>query len=370
MKIKLKNFHFFRKKTRKILLFSFIFISFLISLYFFNYFQYFQFNNSTSILENFTPQCPLCNFLPLENATSTKRDVILASALSQFKRVEYFLRTLRTTGSKARVILFIDNKEILTNSWLSFFKHCDIEPVFIEHTNEVVKSAPKLSRYYYELEWLKENINDVDRVLHTDTFDVIFQSDPFIPSIDKDKLYFTYEPVNLKGSLWTNSWVKQCYGDDFAHDHRKEPVSCSGVTIGGAKPFLTYLETLITTPKWRTCFGHSLDQAHHNALMYNGEFKKKGLEIVGFGCDSPFLTMHFCCKKYKCNIDEDGYVHGNNSFIIPVLVHQYNRWKNLTKRNEIFCPKFTIPQTKTSAITYLPPLKTEFPQITLQPPNF
>ena len=369
MKVKLRNFLFFRKKSRKILLFSFIFIFLLVLCYFLQYFKLYDFNISISKSENFVHQCPLCDFVPLENATSTKRDVVLASALTELKRVEYFLRTLRTTKTNARIILFLDNREIVTNKWQSLFAHCDIEPVFVTHTSDVVKSAPKLSRYYFELEWLKGHIDEIDRVLHTDTFDVIFQSDPFIPTIDKDKLYFTYEPVNLKGSMWTEAWIKQCYGHQFANEHRKEPVSCSGVTIGGAKPFLTYLETLITTPKWRTCFGHSLDQAHHNALLYDGEFAKKGLNIVGFGCDSPFLTMHFCCKKYKCRIDEDGYVHGNHSFTIPVLVHQYNRWKNLTKRNSVMCPNFNIPSTGSKKATYLPPIITKFPKITLQPPN-
>ena len=365
MKHKQKTFSFFRKRTRKVI--PLLLLAVLVTITFISLkFLSIQQNSTKS---HISKKCPLCNFVPLNNVTSTRRDVVLAAALSQFKRVEYFLRTLRTTGSKARVILFLDNKETITKEWRMFFTHCDIEPVFVNQTNEVVKSAPKLSRYYFELQWLKDHINEVDRILHTDTFDVIFQSDPFIDSIDKQKLYFTFEPVNLKQSMWTDAWVKQCYGSDFVRDYRKSPVSCSGVTVGGSKPFLKYLETLISTPKWRTCFGHSLDQAHHNALMYTGEFQRNGIEIVPFGCDSPFLTMHFCCKKYKCRIDDDGYVHGNHTFNIPVLVHQYNRWKNLTNRNPEMCPKFSIDKINPSTLNYLPPVITQFPQITLQPPN-
>ena len=352
------------RKSRKLLpVIISVFVVITFTVLFFTFQNFSKFSSEEVDLE-----CPLCNFKPLNNVSSTKRDVILASALTQFKKVEYFLRTLRTTGSKARVILFIDNREIISDEWLMLFTHCSIEPVFIEQTNDVVKSAPKLSRYYFEHEWLKDHINEVDRVLHTDTFDVIFQSDPFIDAIKADKLYFTMEPVNLRRSMWTDSWVRQCYGNEFSEKYRNEPVSCSGVTIGGAKVFLSYLETLLGTPKWKTCFGHSLDQAHHNALMYTGEFASKGINISGYGCDSPFLTMHFCCKKYHCFVDDDGIVHGNSTDTIPVLVHQYNRWKNLTNRNPTICPKYKLPKIKAKEISNLPPVITEFPKITLKPP--
>ena len=36
-----------------------------------------------------------------------------------------------------------------------------------------------MTRYYYYHQWLSKHINEVDRVLHSDTFDVFFQSDPF-----------------------------------------------------------------------------------------------------------------------------------------------------------------------------------------------
>jgi hypothetical protein len=184
------------------------------------------------------PGCPRCEFEPLNPPTSTRRDAILAASLDELKRVEYFLRTLRTTGTRARVILFLDNKKTASPGWRRFFRACDIEPVFIEHLNPVIHSAPKLSRYYFYQQWLRKHISEVDRVIHTDTFDVIFQSDPFIPKFNASKLYFTFEPVTLSESHWTMQWMQQCYGKSAVSPFRDRPVSCSGVTAGGAKPFL------------------------------------------------------------------------------------------------------------------------------------
>lgn len=320
------------------------------------------------------PRCPLCNFDPIHPPTSTRRDAVLAAALTELKRVEYFLRTLRTTGTRARIILFLDNKKTASIEWRKFFTACDVEPVFITNPDPVVRSAPKLSRYYYYQQWLKLHIGEVDRVIHSDTFDVIFQSDPFIPIITPDSLYFTFEPVVLGSSHWTDQWITQCYGREVSRQFKKNPVSCSGVTAGGSRPFLKYLDIMLSYPKWTSCFGHSLDQAHHNYLLYNGDFDRAGLHISSFDCNSPYLTMHFCCKRAKCSWKEGGYIYGNNTDVIPVLVHQYNRWKNLTARNPTFCPaknNDVLGLTKDLEpveLSSLPELATTLPNHTLWPP--
>jgi hypothetical protein len=319
--------------------------------------------------------CPACIFAPLREPTSTRRDVVLAAALTELKRVEYFLRTLRTTGTRARVILFLDDEKTATDDWLRFFSACDIEPVFVTHADAVVRSAPKLSRYYFYQQWLRAHIREVDRVIHTDTFDVIFQSDPFLPSIDAAKLYFTFEPVVLRDSHWTMNWMVQCFGKAAIAGWLDRPVSCSGVTVGGARPFLAYLETLLGIPNWTNCFGHSLDQAHHNFLYYRGDFERAGIVVERLDCNSDFLTMHFCCKKAKCELKENGMMYGNNSAVAPALLHQYNRWKNLTNRNAVICPAppggilSVTSKAEPAALEALPPLITAYPNLTLWPPS-
>lgn len=315
-------------------------------------------------------RCPLCNMTVLSTeVTSSKRDVILASAISEFKRVQYFIRTFRTTGSKARVILFIDEENKITDEMLYLMESCNIEPYYVKYPNNAIKAAPKQSRYYYEYQWLKDHINEVDRVLHTDSFDVIFQGDPFTPKISRSKLYFTLEPITIKKSSWTQSWVQQCYGIYRTKKIEDNPVSCSGVTLGGSRPYLDYLKVLLTSDRWSECYGHSLDQAHHNYLLYNGTFKDAGLEIHTMGCDSDYLTMHFCCKKLKCVLDDNGVMHGPGNSN-PILVHQYNRWKNFTTRNNQICPNFFIPRGKLDqSFPKINFNSFRLPQATLQPPQ-
>jgi hypothetical protein len=182
--------------------------------------------------------CPKCHFAPFAAATSTRRDVVLAAALTALKRVEYFLRTLRTTGTRARVVLFLDCPRTATPEWRRFFSACAVEPVFVNTSSSVLREVPKLSRYYFYYQWLSAHISEVDRVIHTDTFDVIFQSDPFTQSLNASRLYFMFEPVSISDSRWTASWISDCYNHSFFSKHGGKPVSCSGVTAGGGQPFL------------------------------------------------------------------------------------------------------------------------------------
>jgi hypothetical protein len=261
------------------------------------------------------------------------------------------------------VILFLDSPETATPTWLRFFAACEIEPVYVNTSSVILREVPKLSRYYFYYQWLSAHISEVDRVIHTDTFDVIFQSDPFLPSLNASRLYFTFEPVSVKDSRWTAGWISECYDGAFFKEHGRKPVSCSGVTAGGGEPFLRYLKVLLNGGTWKKCFGHSLDQAHHNWLLYTGAFAKVGLEIDSFDCNSQFLTMHFCCKIGKCHWDNaTEVIYGNRSDRAPVLVHQYNRWHNLTRRNAGFCPREMFNDSQRfppAQLSALPPIEWE-----------
>lgn len=337
--------------------------------------------------------CPACNFTPLYPPSSSKRDVVLAAALNSITRAEVFLRTLRMTGSRCRIILFLDSKQSIEPFYLRFFKSCEIEPVYVDNRDDkVIIGGSKMTRYYYYHQWLSKHINEVDRVLHSDTFDVFFQSDPFREEMlplhsnnvsniieivskerainfgnikinvkisqrnpsstpnyyfyDKDAtfdgenlLYVSVEPVKLHSSVYTAIWFSKCYGN-LMNRYYQMQVSCSGVTLGYSKAFLTYLNVLFEKSNWTRCFGDSLDQAHHNYIIYHRDLQNKGIIIKGLDCNSEILTMHFCCRYANCHLnDQTNIFYGNNSNKAPIIVHQYNRLESLVKRNIFFCPK-------------------------------
>lgn len=322
--------------------------------------------------------CPPCNFTPLYPPTSSRRDVVLAASLNSIEKAEIFVRTLRMTGSLCRIILFIDKNQKLSPHNFHFFSSCQVELVMVNNSNNsILISGSKMTRYYYYHQWLSKHIKEVDRVLHSDTFDVFFQSDPFsnemLPMTEEEEinekenlhlsikinrqhktflsqkvdrkierkniLYVSVEPVSLGSSIYTGIWFSKCYGASYFGQYNNYPVSCSGVTMGYSKTFLNYLNIMFEKANWRQCFGDSLDQAHHNFVLYHNDIQNAGIEVRPLDCNSEILTMHFCCKYAKCHLNNiTNIFYGNNSNKAPIIVHQYNRLQYMVDRNHFFCP--------------------------------
>jgi hypothetical protein len=60
-----------------------------------------------------TAHCPLCSFkVPKDGdiPNSSERDVILALAVGRLRNTDLFLRTLRTTGCRARCVFFVNSR--------------------------------------------------------------------------------------------------------------------------------------------------------------------------------------------------------------------------------------------------------------------
>jgi hypothetical protein len=310
--------------------------------------------------------CPLCNFAPLSPATSTRRDVVLASAFSTPDSAEFFVRTLRSTGCRARIVLFLSSSP---GHLLRFFRACGVEPVVVRRIHPTLAAAPRLARYYFYQQWLSQHRSEVDRVLHADALDVVFQSDPFFDGFGHSKLYIIVEPVTIRESHWTLQSVLQCYKDVSFAD---EALSTASVLGGGVRPFMEYLNGLLGGEQWRACFGHSLDVAHHNFMLYSGRFG--GIEIGRMDCTSPWVGLNFCCKKARCRLSEEGVLWGNSSIQAPAVIHQYNRWDNLTMRNLVMCAEprggllADLRYGAPAEVERLPPLITAYPERTLWPP--
>lgn len=307
-------------------------------------------------LPNDDSSCSLCNFIPRDfEIKSSYRDVVLFSAISDFKRVEYFIRTLKTTRTRARTVLFVDDKTEISDEDANLLSGCNVEVYrYIHGEGEVINKVPKMVRYYYEYDFIKNNINNINRVLHIDSYDVIFGSDPFGEEISDEKLYFTLENIKLKDSKWTLKWMKLCYEHESLLPFYHNEISCSGVIIGSARLYVKYLEILFERSNWTKCYGDSLDQAHHNYIIFTKEYHKSKIEVEFLDCESNYVNLHFCCKRQNCNK-----IDFTKTDTLPAVVHQYNRFNNIITNLTLLCyskdlhrnspikrKKFTLRKTK------------------------
>jgi hypothetical protein len=96
---------------------------------------------------------------------------------------------------------------------------------------------PHSLRYIGYRQYLSSTDRTFDRIFHPDSFDVFFQSDPFMHSIRMDRLYFVLEPPTIANSEWNTEWLIRAYNESISRSLANFTVSCSGTVIGGAAQF-------------------------------------------------------------------------------------------------------------------------------------
>jgi hypothetical protein len=130
------------------------------------------------------------------------------------------------------------------------------------------------SRFPLFRDWLLACTTCTGPVLVTDARDVIFQRNPFgddVPSSVQGLQVFQ-EHVNMTTTNWLTEWpIRECKGVTY-----KEPMLCSGTTIGTREAMLQYLAIMyeemkvwISDPKCRFDINGD-DQSIHNYLYYSG----------------------------------------------------------------------------------------------------
>lgn len=286
--------------------------------------------------EVWSHSCPRCRIPRESHARSSNRDVIMMMIAKKFGRIDLNIRSLRSTGCKARVIIFVDSALRVEKDFLSLTEDCGCEVDYINLTDQQ-KKAPHLARFQVYKQWLDKNIRDVDRVMHIDAFDTFFQHDPFNEGISHNALDIVLEDKKIGDCPWNSNWLEKCYGPKIRDELGRDVIACSGSIGGNAKLFKKLLKILVSLSKFKQCWNPSIDQAHLNYLLYTGRLERAHIPVKVHGCNSSFLTMTWCSKKRR-EIDHTGLLL-NPAGEEPALVHQYNRYKEVIEHYERICPR-------------------------------
>lgn len=271
----------------------------------------------------------LCDLNSSTEIGSTKRDVVLLFATSYAPGLELCIRSLRSTGSRCRIVLFVGPEFSAGKRFRNMVRILEVEVVSNCQVTRNRPYVPHMLRFEYELKWLKENRGKVDRVFHTDSFDVYFQGDPFANHVSNSSLTFVVEPHQIRSCGWNLAWVRECYGDDVMRDMRHNFIICSGSIAGGAQPYIDLVELMISTREWDKCWDPSKDQPILNYLVWKGLVKKAGIKYQFTGCDGGFFTVQWCVIAKKENINEHGQIVSEMKHV-PSFIHQYNRLQSLS----------------------------------------
>jgi len=188
-----------------------------------------------------------------------------------------FAGSLAATGFDGNVVIFTTAREIADGGLLEL--QDEIDCLTLSPIAEMADPGDiNCHRYRHFRDYLTVRVQDFDRVMLSDARDVIFQRDisryPFAPDAD----LFLAEEEKLIGDCPINSgWILDLYGPEHLDEVRRQPVLCSGTTLGSAAAMVHYLDAMVEQvdrfdEEFRRRFGHlgGIDQGMHNGLYQLG----------------------------------------------------------------------------------------------------
>lgn len=273
----------------------------------------------------------LCDINSSTKGGSTRRDVVLFFATAYGEGLELAIRSLRSTGAKCRIILFTSKNFRPIPQFAKMVEALNIEIIPNCENTKKRDYVPHMIRFEFELEWLEKHSNEIDRVLHSDSFDVYFQGDPFANNIASDSLTFVVEPHCIRSCGWNLAWVRECYGGNIMGEMRRHFIVCSGSIAGGASDYIKLLKLMISQKEWEKCWQPSKDQPILNYLIWKGFVDKAGIKYSFTGCDGGYFTVQWCVLDKNIRFNEHNQIISlANS--VPPFIHQYNRIDYLTDK--------------------------------------
>lgn len=307
-----------------------------------------QWLQSNFVFKRFDPSksvFPICPAGVAHNphANSSPRDLIISLISGGYVNFMTYVRTLRSTGCKATVIVLIDDKcynrlsnrerQVLDECGINLINYGDITPVFKKYIYE----TRLILMYGIILTYRKQ----FDRVIIADIFDTIFQSDPFIPGFNNNTMCFTTEGYFNNNDPTNNTkWIKVADPDYFKdiHFYDDKIVINGGLFFGSTDGILLFFKLFLSLKVFDDFTVKTVDQGYMNYLYHRGIFMKNGLNLTLTFPGDYIISARG--HKFNLKPSADGLQMMLLSSNPPAVLHQYNRGPSVLESIKKTCPSF------------------------------
>ena len=301
--------------------------------------------------------CTLCNFVPpRRNGNSTPRDLILTFALGKLQNALAFVSSCRTTGCQARIVFLVDDvaHTKYSQEFYQELYNCGCEIINVGHFDIKDRQDIFFIRYLYYEKYLS-NRTDIDRILATDLYDVLFQSDPFTNEVTGKKVFFFSEREKMADNWYNQYYITTCYDnlETIEPSKNKDKLKSllfegdiinAGISLGGYGPMLKFIKFMTKIGNRTTLQSYADDQGCLNLFLRGHFFDDifeyeidpfNGTLIECFG--SRFIKKSFELAKHPLG----SLPHPDNP---PAVIHQIDRNQYIPYLASSVCPVDILDQ--------------------------
>lgn len=277
-------------------------------------------NKSTRGRKEFK-DCKLCKMDPLEtNSNSSPRDIVVSVGFGSLKNIGEFVRSLRTSGCQAQIVVFTDCKP--PND---YFRFCDVIYVPIRLAKDIgVQKLTTFRGIRYKL--LSHFLNlfpkgFIDRVLYADLYDTIFQGDPFIKRVTNNTFVLSNEGAKMEDSPFNSRFHDNKILGYPWDSIKNNNIYCSGAFMGSFENMKFVFNTI---SNWFPFNIEDLmvnDQFYYDMLVVSPFFQSLPWDFID-SVSGDFLTScGLLASQFESKYPTKR--KGFNNF--PIIFHQYNR---------------------------------------------
>lgn len=301
-----------------------------------------------------TKKCPKCNFQPtlkqpfLNFKKRKKADLVMTIYTKSLYGMIVLARSLRTTGSQASIVYFVDSaiydKIANKSKTLKLYQICGITLINYGESPQPYNCIVNY-RFIFFCEFMKRHYLGYNKVIITDGYDTVFQSDPFLNDWNPEVIYLTIE--NNRNSV-TRGWYDRLFPNEYLGDVLISPIINNGVIAGYSANLYRYLDFYTRSYQWKK-WRDTLDQALVNFLFYKGMFKEAGIKVQGIRAGEGFLASIYNCYGTGGN-QKLGIFDPKSKKIFPSLIHKFSEPRLFAKNVYAQCPRLKWQRDETEYI--------------------
>jgi len=161
--------------------------------------------SAPTILFESANHCVACTIsAETTRSNSSPQDLILGVSLGTARNALTFVRSLRSTGSRATCCLIVDDKfyESCTSFMLQAFRSCGLSLINIGSFSPEYAGKAHNARFLLYYQFLYKFNRHFHRAILVDPLETVFQTDPFTADFDAANLSIGSECVTYNESEW------------------------------------------------------------------------------------------------------------------------------------------------------------------------
>ncbi|NBW56529.1 hypothetical protein EBR43_01850 [bacterium] len=226
---------------------------------------------------------------------------------------------------KGDICIISDSED---EDFYQYLESFDIDTVRIQEKITVEKIMRE--RWIKPREVILSLYPDVDKVIMSDTRDMVYQDNPFLYFSGCD-LELSAETITIdQCQQWNSKWIRQMYGNKVLEQVKDQHVLCGGMMAGKRDAIIKLCDVMIEEgdkypipdPGVPPIF---VDQATLNVFYALGKLPKTNINYTG---DKLVATIGHSLGTMSLR---DGLVVNLNKqpAVVPAMIHQYDRHKQL-----------------------------------------